>query len=285
MIILAGGFLYYAYFVETGLFRVVNAKVKSAKISGKYSIMHLSDFHLFKNIGKSRLNKMREIILKWSDTADLDFVFITGDFIDNNSGIDLIKDLLSGIKSKYGVFAVLGNHDYFQYNFLHVFYPVFFFNEKKPTDLVLLKKVLHEAGIKLLIDECTEIDTGIDKIRVIGIDPGSLKKKRMPVFTETQTDELTIVMSHYPEAVKYYKDISDIILSGHTHGGQITLFGLPLVVKSGIERKNAKGVSVHGGSLLFVSKGLGSSRYFPFRFFANPDFNIIEIEGDTYENK
>jgi hypothetical protein len=283
IIIITGFFIYYAFLIETSLIKTEQVKVRTGKIVGKYMIMHLSDFHLFRNMSRSRFNKIREVLRKWSDNAGLDFIFITGDFIDDNSGIALIKDMLSGLKAHYGIFAVLGNHDYFQYNFFHIFYPGCFFNKKKPTDLVMLKEALVDSGIRLLIDESAIINTGINKIRILGIDSKSIKRRKPPVFSYNE-DEFIIALSHYPEAVKFYEGIADIMLSGHTHGGQITLFGLPVIVKSGIERKNARGVSIHNLSMLFVSKGLGVSRYFPFRFFAKPDLNIIEIKGDHYED-
>ncbi len=59
--------------------------------------------------------------------------------------------------------------------------------------------------------------------------------------------------------------------------GQVTIFGLPITAKSKIKKREARGASIHQDTILFVSKGVGVSHYFPFRFFANPDISIISI--------
>ncbi len=73
----------------------------------------------------------------------------------------------------------------------------------------------------------------------------------------------------------------DLVLSGHTHGGQITFFGIPVVVRSKIKRKFAKGLSLHKGTYLFVNRGVGESFYIPFRFFSPPSITLIKIKEET----
>ncbi len=280
IIIIISLFLFYAYFIETKQISVEQVRLRLKNIKGRYTCMHLSDFHLFKNMSSSRLNKMKSMIDLWVKKKKPDFIFITGDFIDNNSGIEMLIPFLSGLKSRYGIFGVMGNHDYFQYNFLHIFYPFFFFNEKKEADVKTLKKVLNEAGVKLLIDETYDMKIKKDKIKIVGIDTRSLKNKSFLKIKYEKEKILTLLLSHYPEVINYYKGKADVVLAGHTHGGQITAFGVPLVIKSEIKRKEARGISIHNGTILSISKGLGVSRYIPFRFFAKPDFIIMELIGD-----
>ncbi len=147
-----------------------------------------------------------------------DLVFLTGDYIDNNSGIDILPEILSEIKSKAGIYAVLGNDDHFQYNILHMFYPLFFVNEKKPTDLNKLKKTLGVFGINLLIDEVKEINVQNNKIEIIGIDYLSVKQKKLKNIQIRDNNFFKIVLSHYPDAIKYLRGKVDIMFSGHTHG-------------------------------------------------------------------
>jgi hypothetical protein len=195
----------------------------------------------------------------------------------------MLKDIIGGLKSKYGNYAVLGNHDHFQYNFLHLFSPLFRKGDEKPADLKALKNALTDAGVRLLVNESEKAPVLSDDIWITGIDSLFFDDKKIPDVKVPETAGFTILLSHYPEAINYYGGKVDVILSGHTHGGQITIFGFPLITRSGVMKKFSRGVSAHGDTALYVSKGLGVSKYFPFRFFARPDFNIVEIIGESNE--
>lgn len=284
LVILAGIFFLYAYFIETGLIHVIRSRIRTSGIMGRYTFLHITDLHLYKKMRKGNLNKIKDTLKLWADWVKFDFIFITGDFIDDNSGITMIKDVVGELKSRFGKYAVLGNHDYFQYNFLHIFNPLFFSRDKKPTDIRALKNALLDADIKLLINQTEKTAVQADEIWITGIDSKFFKEKRLHEIQFPGGKGLAIVLSHYPEAINYYRGKADIFLSGHTHGGQITFFGVPLIIKSGIKKRYSRGISAHGDTALYVSKGLGVSRYFPFRFFARPDFNIVDILGENHEN-
>lgn len=278
--IAAALFVTYAYFIEPGMIRVLNSRIRTGKLKGRYKFLHFSDLHLYKKMRKQNLEKMKEKLKLWTDWEKFDFIFITGDIIDNNSGIELIREVIGGLKSRLGIYAVMGNHDYFVYNFLHLFSPFFDFIDRKHTDQKALKKALSEAGVKLLIDRAENIRADGNDILIAGIDSLSIKNRNIPDMNLTGENIFSIVLSHYPDAIKYYNGIADIMLSGHTHGGQITFFGHPLLIRSSIGKNDSKGISAHGNTALYVSKGLGVSRNFPFRFFARPDFNVVEIIGE-----
>ncbi len=283
IVVMSIAFILYSNKIEANNIKIQHITVKTDKIKSSFLIMQVSDFHLFANMSKTRLinikNKIQEIIKQKIP----DLVFLTGDFIDNNSGIDLLPDVLNLFKSKYGIYAVFGNHDYFQYNVLHIFSPVFFMNEKKATDLPKLKEVLNSAGIELLIDEIIDVRINENTLDLIGIDSLSILKKKLHKIEIKDNERFKIVLSHYPDAIKYLRGKVDILFSGHTHGGQVTIFGIPITAKSKIKKNQAKGASIHEDTILFISKGVGVSHYFPFRFFANPDISLITIEESKYE--
>ena len=281
ILIAAALFVSYAYFIEPGIIRVINSRIRTGKLKGRYKFLHISDLHLYKKMRKQNLEKIKEKLKLWTDWEKFDFIFITGDIIDNNSGIELIREVIGGLKSRLGIYAVMGNHDYFVYNFLHLFSPFFDFNDRKQTDQRALKKALSGAGVRLLIDQAEKIRADGNDLLITGIDSLSIKNKKFPGMNLTGENEFNIVLSHYPDAIKYYKGRADIMLSGHTHGGQITFFGHPILIRSSIGKKDSKGISAHGNTALYVSKGLGVSRNFPFRFFARPDLNIVEIIGEN----
>lgn len=271
--------IYYSHQIEASLVQTEWITVKSDKINKPVLIMQLSDFHLYKNMKPARLQSIKDSITNFLQKDIPDLVFLTGDYIDKDSGIDILNDILALLKAKSGIYAVLGNHDYNQYNLFHVFSPLFFLVEKEPTDLVKLKKVMSDNKVNLLSDEMTDIQVAGNKLEIIGIDAKDFKQKEYDRFKIDNDNKFRIVLSHYPDAIRYLKGSVDILFAGHTHGGQVTIFGLPIMAKSKIKKSQAKGASVHGDTILFISKGVGVSHYFPFRFFANPDISIIDLES------
>src|SRR3990167_6014376 len=113
---IAGGLaliLFWAFFVEPNWPRLRRIKITGQKKLHKpITILHLSDIHFTKNEGSKRAFFQRLSML------NPDLIFLTGDIIDNNDGIDTAARVISGLRARYGTFLVLGNHDYYDY---HVF--------------------------------------------------------------------------------------------------------------------------------------------------------------------
>lgn len=283
LIIIGIGLLIYANRCEANSIGIQNISVLTDRMKGSLTVLQLSDLHLFKNMSRIRLESLKKAVKLCMDNGVPDLVLLTGDYIDRNSGISLLPEIFNELKSKYGMFAVFGNHDYYQYNFWHIFSPAFFFLDHFNTDLEGIKKALTDSGIKLLLDETAEVVTAEDRLEIIGIDALQIKKGELkPPEGERGTD-FCIALSHYPDAIKAYQGRVDLMLSGHTHGGQITFFGYPLASRSKVSKSDTRGVSVHKDSVLYVSKGAGVSHYVPFRFFARPDITVIRIQGGKHE--
>jgi predicted MPP superfamily phosphohydrolase len=275
-------FIWYAHYVEANNIVIQDIKVKSDRIKESLLLLQLSDLHLFKRMSPKRLSNIKNAVKKSIEKKIPDFIFLTGDYIDNNSGIEVLNEIFPLFRSNYGAYAVLGNHDYFQYNFFHIFSPLFFWVDKKPTDLQRLKESISKNKIELLINERREKNIAGIKIEILGIDALTVKENRLAGLKIAPKSDFRIVLSHYPDAIHYIKGKADILLSGHTHGGQITAFGFPVIAKSKVKKSDIKGASVYQDTVLIVSKGMGVSRYIPFRFFARPDIHIIHVEGKDY---
>lgn len=278
-------FLVYAFFIEVNRVHIRHVTVRSRVKGRRLVIMHLSDLHLYGGRNAPRAEWIRKSIAKSLKKEKPDLVFITGDLIDNNSGIPALNDVLSEIRAPKGVYAVLGNHDHYQYNFLHVFSPLFDFVDKKNTDMKNLEKVLAGNRVRLLSDRTVRINANGFSVRIAGLEYRTFKKKKIPSFRFPENEaSFKILLSHYPDIVRFPRGVwnrFDLILSGHTHGGQVTLFGYPLISRSRVGRKYIQGASIHGDTVLFVSRGLGVSRYVPMRFFASPEISIIRLEGEN----
>ncbi|URA10283.1 metallophosphoesterase [Thermospira aquatica] len=242
------------------------------------SIMHLSDLHLFKNMSSVRLARIQEVI-RGNLKKPVDFIFLTGDLIDKNSGIDVLeRKILPLLQAEGGVFAVLGNHDYFEYNVLHVFSPLFFLHEKKSTDVERLLKVLKNGGVRVLRNEVLQMTYKENKLTLVGVDNFLQGRYSWPHIQIPEDNSYKMVLAHFPDVIHHIKGRVDVVFSGHTHGGQITVWGYPVTAKAKIRRREARGASIHDTTVLYVSKGVGVSHYLPLRFFAHPDVTMIRIE-------
>lgn len=277
-VVVVGWWTVYAY-REAKRVHIEHLTLYTRDIRTPISIMHLSDLHLFREMSRSRLRRIGEVIKEQLSQTEVDFIFLTGDLIDKNSGIDVLRDeILPLLKAKDGVYAVLGNHDYFEYNVLHVFSPLFFLHEKKSTDVERLLDVLKKGGVRVLRNEVLAFSYNGNSLTLIGVDNFLQGRYSWPDLAIPDDESYKMVLAHFPDVIHHIKGRVDVVFSGHTHGGQITVLGYPLTAKAKIRRREARGASVHDNTVLYVSKGVGVSHYLPLRFFAHPDVTMVRIE-------
>lgn len=186
--------------------------LSDSKLTDEIKIVLISDLHLGAINSEKRLPK----VIQGINDLQPDLVCIAGDIFDNDFyGLDNpaeAVDLLKGIKAKYGVYASLGNHDAGKT-----------FNE--------MVRFLEQSNIRLLKDEYEIID---DRLILIGrVDPspiggfGELKRKDIGDILASINNNLPIVvMDHNPSNIEQYGSEIDLVLSGHTHRGQLFPFSL-----------------------------------------------------------
>ncbi len=214
-------------------------------------ILHITDLHLGFFIG---LNHLKEIVDK-ANKENIDIVVVTGDFVDEYNLLDEGVKLLKQIKTKYGIYSCAGNHEYFR--------------NIKPV----IKKFTEEK-IPYLINQGVTITINNSKLFIGGVDDfkkvkGDAKVKQDfynnavdRTLEYNKDSQFTLLMCHRPNPFDYSaKKNVDLMLSGHTHGGQFGFLG-----KSLFETKRNRYVWGHytnKNSQLFVSSGAG--HWFPFR--------------------
>ncbi len=271
----------YGYFIEPR--RLVsnrqNLQVNNwNKAFNKFKIVAVSDIHGGSN-GVTE-EKLRELVSK-INRENADIVVLLGDYVsqggDYEQGLKMpmttIAENLRGITAKYGVFAVLGNHDAW-------------FDDAKT------RISLEANGIKVLESEVAIIEKDGQKLRILGL-KDHLKMDDWKIFsdeaktvlsaTENQGD--VIVLQHSPDvlpAITGELAISNnlkLMLAGHTHGGQVwfPIFG-SLVVPSSYGQKYAFGHVKDRDLDLFVTSGIGTS-ILPFRFLMPPEIAVLEISA------
>jgi predicted MPP superfamily phosphohydrolase len=240
-------------------------------------IVQISDVHSGSFTNKAAVaNGIQKIM-----SLQPDMILFTGDLVNNKAEeMKPYKDLFSQLKAPFGVFSVLGNHDYGDYVQWES-------RQHRDQNLVELKDTHAQMGWKLLLNEHVILDKGGDKIAVIGVENWSAKA-RFPkygrlkeAYTGTEGAPFKILMSHDPshwesEVLPVYKDI-DLMLSGHTHGMQ---FGveIPWLKWSPVQYvyKQWAGVYKKEEQRLYVNRGFGFIGY-PGRVGILPEITLLEL--------
>jgi hypothetical protein len=217
-------------------------------------IGHLTDFHFGKYCPRSFIRTAVDRILE----EEPDLLAITGDFVNFSKYVDESFEALEGVKAPLGVFAVRGNHDFW-------------------VDPEAIALGIERLGFQLLHDRTVEIKRGDSSFLVAGIE-SPWNRSGVPLdFIPKDNDRFKLVLSHTPdEFPRLVSRNPHLVLSGHTHGGQICLpFYGPVLVPSYYGRKYASGVCKRGQSILYVSKGIGC--YPPLRTLCQPEATLIRL--------
>ncbi len=227
-----------------------------------YKIVHISDFHLG-SVSKKTVQKIVEIV----NDQNPDIVCFTGDLVTYSSKeIPAFQNILNGIQTKDGIYAIFGNHDYGTYS---QYKSAEEQEEEHRRIASYMKDSLHW---NLLANESVEIKKGDSSAILIGGIENLSETERFVsrgdislTFENKDVNIPVILLSHDPsiwstQIIKNYPFI-DLTLSGHTHGMQ---FGIPLgkgveKEKGRLRKKEVRGIYSHDKQRLYVSKGIGSS--------------------------
>jgi predicted MPP superfamily phosphohydrolase len=226
-------------------------------------IAFLSDFHTGSHADD--LVRLRAIASE-AGRHDPDLVLLGGDFVNmmlfggGRIAPRAIVAALAGLDAPLGRFAVLGNHD-FDYGGEEV------------------AVALRERGIDVLADERRELVFDGAAIDLVGIPDARVERPSAASALAALAERPTIVLAHDPSWFSHLPAGPHLMLSGHTHGGQICLPGIgPLTNKSRAPLRWSRGLIVENGRHLYVTRGLGTSGL-PIRFLAPPEFAVLEIAG------
>ena len=240
-----------------------------------YCILHLSDIHFKGHVARD--STLRKIL----NSGVADIILITGDFITGNEDIDPVIDYLRDIRARDGVYGILGNHDYVLSTiYHHARYLVT--KNIIPNDWKRLLRSLEKINIKMLINQYAVVKTRGTKVFIEGTDDPYLGTPKIAdVDLEYISSNLKILMSHSPD-ILYSKEMQkkkfDILLSGHTHGGQIRLprIGPVATATKFATRREAYGLYKRQNMYVNVSAGIGRSAL-PIRINCPPEVSILRL--------
>jgi len=220
-----------------------------------FTILHLSDLHLDLNPGAMR--RVAELL----QGLAYDLCVMTGDYRGKTFGtIDPTLEAMAALRTHIAgpVYAVLGNHD-----------------------TVRLVPGFEAIGIRMLLNEHVAIDRGGARIHLAGIDDAhyfwvdNIEKAASGI----PHDEFSILLSHTPEIYRQAAHADfDLLLAGHTHGGQICLpGGTPITLDSRLPRRFGAGAWSYHAMAGYTSVGCGSS-VVPVRFNCRPEITLHRLE-------
>lgn len=256
-----------AFFIEPDKIIIRRTTLKLNNWDKKHDnlkIAIISDIHA----GAPFINtKKIEEIVQLTNKEKPDLILLPGDFVshgvigEKSVKPELVAGILSKLKSKYGMIAVLGNNDW-GYDGERVKQALEKENitvlENNAKELVINGKPLWIAGLADLIKRFPDIDEALSKIN---------------------ENTSVILLSHNPDVFPFIPDRVNLTIAGHTHGGQVELpfFGR-LIVPSGFGERYAFGHIHENNKDLFVSTGIGTS-IIPVRFRVMPEINILTIKN------
>lgn len=225
----------------------------------RFIIIQISDSHVGATFNGDGFKKHIEKISK----IESDIVVITGDFVDDNTTKeDMIKscEALSILKPKYGIYFIYGNHDRGYFNSRD-------YNEQD------IENELSKNNVIVLKDEVIEIN---DYIYLIGRDDNSnLDRKSIEDLTSSLDKEKYIIdLNHQPNDYENEKNNVDLVLSGHTHGGQ--LFPLEYIGLLIGANDNEYGLKKIGNTNFIVNSGI-SDWEIDFKTGTYSEYGIIDI--------
>jgi len=229
--------------------------------AGGIRILHLSDLHL--KTGDRRLLRLLDRAVTRGIALRPDLICCTGDFITAGRPFpsDVLTSLLARLAAAAPTCASLGNHDG---------------GDWAKHDVGPVKAALQGTGVRLLQNQSVSFEVRGRRARVVGLgDLWANGFDPIPAFSKLDSDEDVVVLSHNPDTFTLlHRFPGRLQLSGHTHGGQVALFGwAPWTPVR--DRSLRRGLKQRDGRLIYVTTGLGNLG--GIRFGCRPEIALLSI--------
>jgi uncharacterized protein len=222
-----------------------------------FRVVQLSDLHHGPLTSEAQLRRAIEAANK----LDPDIIALTGDYISHERRYAArCAEIVSRLHARCGVYAVLGNHDHW-------------------TDAALITDLFRAEGIRVLINEGMRFEKNGASFWLAGVDDTMVGLEDLPLaMAGARADEMKLLLAHNPIILRRAARAGiDLVLSGHTHGGQVALrsersaSGRP-------RRRLLKGLGRQGQTQIYVTRGLGTV-ILPIRYGCPPEVSLLELRS------
>ena len=267
----------YGVFVERRWFRLARHRLEILPGSAwsPLRVLHLSDLHFTRN------DRRKRRFLASLPLADV--TVVTGDLLGESEAVGTVAEALRPVRGRVASYFVLGSNDYFRPRPLN--YLRYFRRQRKhrkgvpgsPRELIA---ALERDGWIHLKNRGTDLALDGMRVEVSGLDDPHIHRHDIRTAVRREPELFGLAVVHSPDPVPELAALGyDLIVTGHTHGGQVRLplYGA-VVTNSHMPRALSRGLSRVGHAYVHVSPGLGTSKYAPFRFMCRPEATILELE-------
>jgi predicted MPP superfamily phosphohydrolase len=223
-----------------------------------FRIAHVSDLHF----GTWHLAIRDDLVIRTIEGFEPNLIVITGDLICSPSSVEEALRFTARLVSIAPTIVVVGNWDYWS-----------------GANVTLFVERLRGIGAVVLINEHIDVERGGSKIYVAGLDdPYTMRDDLERALSGTPLNSFKIILAHSPEAFKKARGRVNLVLAGHTHGGQVVvpLLGPLYVPLPPGSREYVKGLFVENGTSMYVTSGVGCS-LLPMRFLCPPEVASITL--------
>lgn len=253
------GLAAYGYYVEPRWLETPELEVRLQGLPAGFEdlrIAVISDPHVGPHF---REDDMARVVTS-TNALRPDLVVLAGDYVARDpTDAEVVAAGLADLRAPLGIFAVLGNHDYW-------------------GSEVRVSAILARAGARLLRNTGTSLERGGDRVWLAGVEDLRRGRPNLPAALSGARDgETTIVLVHNPMAVHEAQRYgAALVLAGHTHGGQIRLpvIGPPIIPIA--DRSLSSGLSRVGQTQVYVSRGVGVGTP-PARLGARPEVPLLVL--------
>lgn len=225
-----------------GVGRVKRYTVESDRLPAVFDgcrVAFVSDIHYPSLFNARRLERL---VASLSDIHP-DLLLLGGDYVTSDDSIKALFFALETVGARYGTYAVLGNH------------------ERRNGGLVASS--MREHGIILLSDSIACVDAAGGELFIAGVrDSFSCDSVMLQRVDAIADDAFVILLAHTPDYAERSSVEVDVVLSGHTHGGQVSLFGLYTPVRNSVygDRFLKGRNATSKGTMVITTNGVGTSR-------------------------
>jgi predicted MPP superfamily phosphohydrolase len=220
-----------------------------------FRIVQLSDLHHSPFTSRQQIERAIET----ANSLRPDIVALTGDYVSKEREYAApCAELLGELRARHGVYAVLGNHDHW-------------------TDAALITDLFRAEGITVLVNQGMRFEKNGAAFWLAGVDDTMVGLEDLPLaLAGSSEQEFKLLLAHNPVILRRAARAGvDLVLSGHTHGGQVSLrsdrnaSGRP-------RRRLLKGLARQGETQIYVTRGLGTV-VLPVRFGCPPEVSLLEL--------